>query len=106
MAVIWAFLMMVIFTFIYDRGSGLVVGVIVFSHWLVDLITHPMGAIFGGKPLTPDLPIGIDGTLKVGLGLYNHSFAVAIFSDLGMLVTGLLIYIFYKRSNSHLAKNC
>jgi membrane-bound metal-dependent hydrolase YbcI (DUF457 family) len=48
-AVIWAVLVMVIFTVIYNRRSALVVGVVVFSHWVVDFITHPMGAIFARR---------------------------------------------------------
>jgi hypothetical protein len=76
-----------------DRRSGIIIGLLVFSHWVVDLITHPMGAIFGGTPLPPDLPLFFDGSLKVGFGLYNHSFAIAMAADLGMLILGIVIYV-------------
>jgi hypothetical protein len=52
-----------------------------------------MGAIFGGKPLAPDLPLLFNGSPTVGLGLYNHSFAIAVATDLGMLILGVVIYI-------------
>lgn len=97
MSVIWSVLAAVVATLIYhDRRSGLVIGLLVFSHWVIDFITHPMGAIFGGKPLPPDLPLFFNGSPKVGLGLYNHSFAIAIISDMLMLVFGLAIYIWYR----------
>ena len=58
MSVIWSVAAALLGIFIYrDRRSGIIIGLLVFSHWVVDLITHPMGAIFGGKPLPPDLPL-------------------------------------------------
>jgi hypothetical protein len=77
-----------------DNRSGIVIGLLVFSHWVIDLITHPMGAILGGKPLPPDLPLFFNGSYKAGFGLYNHSFTIAIVSDIGMLLLGILIYFF------------
>jgi hypothetical protein len=97
MSVIWSVLAALIATRIYhDRRSGIIVGLLVFSHWLIDFITHPMGAIFGGTPLPPDLPLFFNGSSKVGLGLYNHSFTIAIATDLLMLIIGIAIYVFYK----------
>lgn len=94
MSVIWSVIAALLAAFIYhDRRSGVIIGLLVFSHWVVDLITHPMGAIFGGKPLPPDLPLFFNGSQKVGLGLYNHSFAIAMATDLGMLILGIVIYI-------------
>jgi hypothetical protein len=97
MSLVWSVLAALVATRIYhDRRSGLVIGLLVFSHWVIDFITHPMGAIFGDKPLPPDLPIYFNGSPKVGLGLYNHSFTVAIASDMLMLVFGLAVYIWYR----------
>jgi hypothetical protein len=94
MSVIWSLLAAVIVARIYhDHHSGIVVGLLVFSHWVIDFITHPMGAIFGGKPLPPDLPLFLGGSSRVGLGLYNHSFTIAIVTDLGMLIIGIVIYV-------------
>lgn len=95
MSVIWAVCIGYIAVRIYnDNRSGIVIGLLVFSHWVVDFITHPMGAILGGKPLNPDLPLFLTDSSKVGLGLYNHSFAVAMITDMGMLIIGILIYVF------------
>ncbi len=51
---------------------GILLGSLVFSHWIIDFITHPMGAVFGGHPMEPDLPLLFAGSPKVGLGLYNY----------------------------------
>ena len=97
MSVIWSVLAALIAVRIYhDRRSGIVVGLLVFSHWVIDFITHPMGAITGGIPLPPDLPLFFNGSSRVGLGLYNHSFTIAVVTDLGMLITGIVIYVFYR----------
>jgi hypothetical protein len=97
MSVIWSVLAALIAAHIYhDRRSGIVIGLLVFSHWVIDFITHPMGAIFGGIPLPPDLPLFFNGSSKVGLGLYNHSFTIALVTDIGMLIIGIFIYVFYK----------
>ena len=79
MSVIWSVLAALLVARIYhDFRSGIVVGLLVFSHWVVDFFTHPMGAIFGSAPLPPDLPIFFNDSPKVGLGLYNHSFTIAM----------------------------
>jgi membrane-bound metal-dependent hydrolase YbcI (DUF457 family) len=97
MSLVWSVLAALMAIRIYhDRRSGLIIGLLVFSHWVIDFITHPMGAIFGGKPLPPDLPLFFNSSSKVGLGLYNHSFTIAIATDIIMLVFGLAIYSWYK----------
>lgn len=97
MSVIWSIIAALLAGRIYhDKRSGIIVGLLVFSHWVIDFITHPMGAIFGGLPLPPDLPLFFAGSSKVGLGLYNHSFTLAIVTDIGMLILGIVIYVCYR----------
>jgi len=78
----------------HDKRSGIIIGLLVFSHWVMDFITYPMGAIFGGTPLPPDMPLFFNSSHKVGLGIYNHSFTIAIATDIGMLLLGVVIYVF------------
>jgi len=97
MSAIWSFLAALLAARVYhDRRSGIVIGLLVFSHWVVDFITHPMGAVYGGAPLPPDLPLFFNGSPNVGLGLYNHSFTIAVVTDITMLLAGLAIYVWYK----------
>jgi membrane-bound metal-dependent hydrolase YbcI (DUF457 family) len=97
MSAIWSIIaMLLVFLILRDRRSAIVVGILVFSHWVIDFITHPMGAIFGGKPLSPDLPLFFGSSPKVGLGLYNHSYTLAVATDLGLLILGIILYIRYR----------
>jgi uncharacterized membrane protein YhaH (DUF805 family) len=83
-----------------DRRIGLVVGLLVFSHWVLDFISHPMGM---GQELPPDLPLLFEGSPKVGLGLYN-SVAAALITDLGLLAGGIAIYSTRTRAGDRTGK--
>src|SRR5437773_4599855 len=64
----------------YTKSAALIVGVAVFSHWILDLIAHPH-----------DLPI-YDNAAKVGFGLWNYrdpEFAV----EIGLLAVGIVLYL-------------
>jgi len=75
--------------------AGILAGLIVFSHWVIDFITHPMGAVFGGKPAQPDLPLLLGGSPMVGLGLYNHSIVVAYAVEYGSMAIGIGVYVLF-----------
>ena len=64
----------------YRASAALIVGVAVFSHWLLDFIAHPR-----------DLPI-YDNAWKVGLGMWNYrdpEFAL----EIALLAGGILVYL-------------
>lgn len=64
MSLFWSALLGIIMYSIYrDRRTALILGCGVFSHWLLDFISH-----------RPDLPIFFDGP-KFGLGLWNYPLA-------------------------------
>jgi hypothetical protein len=66
--------------FVYTKSVALIIGVAVFSHWILDLIAHPR-----------DLAI-YDDTWKVGFGLWNYrdpEFAL----EIGLLGAGILLYL-------------
>lgn len=67
----------------WGRQGGLVIGAVVFSHWLLDLLVH-----------CPDLPILPDnwGNLPLlGLGLWAYP-AVSMAIEFGMIVLGVVLY--------------
>jgi hypothetical protein len=89
MSVIWSILAVAAGVLIYrNYRSGVVIGLLVFGHWALDFISHPMGI---GNHI-PDIPLLFEGSPKVGLGLYN-SLAGILSGELGLLVLGILIYI-------------
>jgi hypothetical protein len=72
-----------------DRRTSLTIGLVVFSHWILDFISHPMGM---GRVLPPDLPLLFEGSPKVGLGLYN-SVPAAIITEFGLFIAGVAFYL-------------
>ena len=69
------------------RAAGLVVGLAVFSHWILDLIVH-----------RPDLAI-YDDTLKVGFGLWNYKgFEFGL--EVAILLGGIVLYLKRNAINS------
>jgi len=61
-------------------GAAAIVGVAVFSHWVLDFLVH-----------RPDLPL-YDNTAKVGLGLWNLP-AVALSLEALLLFGGMWLYL-------------
>jgi hypothetical protein len=60
-------------------SAAVVIGVAVFSHWILDLLVH-----------RPDLPL-YDDTLKVGLGIWNYPVA-AFALEAAVLFGGMYLY--------------
>jgi hypothetical protein len=60
--------------------AAVVVGALVFSHWVLDAVTH-----------RPDMPLAPGAAAKVGLGLWNHP-AVAVPLEVGLFALGLWLY--------------
>lgn len=58
-----------------------IVGALVFSHWILDLITH-----------RPDLPLGFSGNTYFGLGLWN-SMVGTLVVEIGIFVAGIILYV-------------
>jgi len=88
-----------------DRRAGVAIGLLVFSHWVLDFISHPIPfASFSwrnwhwdyGQPLPSDLPLLFANSPKVGLGLYNHISAVeATVLEACMFAAGAAVYVVY-----------
>src|SRR5216117_2435771 len=64
----------------YNGSAPLIIGLAVFSHWILDLVAHPR-----------DLPI-YDNAAKVGFGLWNYrdpEFAL----EIALLAGGIALYL-------------
>lgn len=82
MAIGWSILGGSVYFAFRRRGrDAAIVGFAVFSHWVLDFVTH-----------RPDLPLIPNGATKVGLGLWNSVPATLIFEVL-FWVAALTIYI-------------
>lgn len=85
MSVVWSVLAAGIVYLVYrDRRSGVVVGLVVFSHWILDFFVHG-----------PDLPLLFEGSPKVGLGLWTSGPGLIISGilEIALLAGGSAIYI-------------
>jgi hypothetical protein len=95
MAVVWAITGFAIaFLLSRDRRTAIVIGLLVFSHWVLDFISHPMGL---GRDLWPDVPLLFEGSPKVGLGLYK-SVPAALITEFVLLGAGVAIYLVTTRA--------
>jgi hypothetical protein len=82
MSVVWSAVAGVIaFLFYRNRRTSVVIGLLVFSHWVLDFISH-----------SPDLPLLFNGSPLVGLGL-ETSLAVGLIMELSLLAGGIAIYL-------------
>jgi membrane-bound metal-dependent hydrolase YbcI (DUF457 family) len=97
MAVVWSVLFGLLASWLGRRSRhrtriGVVIGLMVFSHWVLDWITHPMTAL-GQRG--PDLPLAFGNSPLVGLGLYRSMAAVWI-TEIGGPLAGLAVYIVWR----------
>ncbi len=85
MCVLWSVVGAAIaFLFYRDRRTSVVIGLVLFSHWVLDFIVH-----------VPDLPLLFEGSPLLGLGLWasGPGLIVATVLELGMLAGGIAIYV-------------
>jgi hypothetical protein len=64
-----------------NKKSALILGTLVMSHWILDLITH-----------RPDLPITFWSNFKVGFGLWNSVLFTLLFEG-ALFIGGAFIYL-------------
>ena len=67
----------------------MLLGEVVFSHWILDFISYPMSF---GKTLPPYIPLLFESSSLVGLGLFNSLWA-ALVTEFGLLLIGSFIYL-------------
>lgn len=107
MSLIWSIIVgFLAGTAYHSYRSGAVVGIAVFSHWILDFISHPIPFPSfswrtwqwdNGHALPPDLPLLFANSRRVGLGLYNSISAVAATElEVAMFVLGTAVYVSHR----------
>jgi len=90
MALLWSLLAGVLAALVSrSRRIGLIIGLLVFSHWVVDFISHPMTAIF---PDGTGLPLLFENSPTIGLGVWRTQLGVNI-GEYGSLLLGFTLYV-------------
>ena len=97
MAVVWSVLFGLLASWLgrhsrYRTRIGVVFGLLVFSHWVLDWITHPMTALAASDK---GIPLAFVNSPLVGLGLYRSITAVWV-TEIGATLVGLAIYIVWR----------
>lgn len=64
-----------------DKRSAIIVGFAVFSHWLLDFISH-----------SPDLPLAPSLSTLIGLGLWNSTITTIIIES-ALFLLGIFLYL-------------
>lgn len=89
MSIVWSIVFALIAFLIWrDKRTSAVIGVVVFSHWVLDFIVH-----------APDLPIFFDGSTMLGLGLWTSGpgLIASITLEIVLLAAGIFIYIYSRK---------
>jgi membrane-bound metal-dependent hydrolase YbcI (DUF457 family) len=91
MGIVWSVLAGFI-TWIISRNRkiSLIIGLVTFSHIVLDIIASPKTAFY---PLDLAVPILFDYSKTVGLGLWSSN-TIAAFGEIGTVLLGLGIYIY------------
>jgi membrane-bound metal-dependent hydrolase YbcI (DUF457 family) len=93
MAAIWTIVFGLIIFLIYRNWrSSVLIGLLIFSHWVIDFITWPMTAVF---PDHTGVPVFLDMSLQIGLGLYKSLLGVIV-CEAGGLLLGIYVYLKYQ----------
>jgi len=90
MAVVWSIVAGAGYMALRKRAGltgGFIIGALVFSHWVLDFVTHK-----------PDLELWIGGP-KVGLALWDNR-PIAVSTEFALLVAGLGLYLARTRAKS------
>jgi hypothetical protein len=90
MSVVWSLVIgAIVFLFARDRRMSLVIGLVIFSHWVLDFIAHDLDLplFFGTAPL---VGLGLEWTHTAN-GLVVH-YAQGLIVEIGLLIGGFVIY--------------
>ncbi len=92
-AALWsiAFGAICIFVYRWNRAAGVIVGVAVFSHWILDLLVH-----------RPDLAL-YDSHMKMGFSLWNYKWPEFALEVL-FLIIGIYIYMRSTRADRNIGR--
>jgi len=86
MALVWSVLAgLAAFKVYHTRRAGVVIGLVVFSHWVLDFLSWN------------NAPLFFDGSPQVGLGLFHQFGAYTIVLELALLAAGLAVYLVHRR---------
>jgi hypothetical protein len=90
MGIIWS-VVAAMLTFLISKNKkvSIIIGLLVLSHTILDIIASPKLAFY---PTDTKMPVFFNDSLSVGLGLFKYK-TIALISEFGILIAGFIIYI-------------
>jgi hypothetical protein len=88
MSIVWSVVVAVIaFLFSRNRRTSIVIGLMVFSHWVLDFIVYP------------NMPVSFDGSPVIGLGLITSApgLILGIILEIVLIGGGIASYRFSRK---------
>jgi len=83
----WSLIFSIVYFLIRkNRNGSILLGVLVLSHWILDLVVH-----------IPDLPLYPGDSPKVGLGLWNSTLLTILVEGI-IFISGIWIYLKTKKA--------
>jgi len=90
MSVVWSVVAAAITLLVTrNRRTSCIIGLLVFSHWVVDFIAKPMLHVY---PSDSGLPLLFEGSPTVGLGLWSTAVGVSV-GEYGTAILGIVVYV-------------
>jgi hypothetical protein len=89
MSLVWSILVAgLAILFIRDRRTAGMLGLVIFSHWILDFLVHPA-----------DLPLFFAGSPTLGLGLWSTGPGLILSGilEFGLLAGGIAIYMIWRK---------
>jgi hypothetical protein len=89
MSIVWSALAAGIAYWVWRaRWASAAIGLVVFSHWALDFIVH-----------LPDLPLFLDGSPKVGLGIWGSGPGLIISGilEISLFIAGIMVYYTWRK---------
>ncbi len=91
MAIIWSVIAALIaLYFLHDSRTSIILGLLVFSHWIIDFISQPMTFVVPNSASPLLHPFG--GSPSIGLGVWSTELGVFL-GEFGSLIIVLAIYL-------------
>jgi hypothetical protein len=94
MLLVWSALFALVYRIVKGshRAAMITLAALVFSHYVLDVITH-----------RPDMPVTINGTTRLGLGLWNHP-GTALTIESAMFIVGTAFYTSATRATDRIGR--
>jgi len=94
MGIIWSVVAALI-TFLISKNKkvSIIIGLIVLSHTILDIIASPKLAFY---PTDTKMPVFFNDSFSIGLGLFKNKI-FALVAEFGILIIGVIIYLLTRR---------